>query len=119
MTTIEDRLAVLQVPADWKLADWLEYEKDRLVSQFPHIKESEQTSEVSYELAAMLRTADEHARTWEARRQLVRVRIREEIGWAKRAVTADGRPVAERRIYDVEAHRVDDYHVDAIFGLRL
>ena len=61
--------------------------------------------------------ADRIAAGWEAKRQLVRVLLREELGYARRAVDPDGNNVAERRVYEVSPYTVEGYQVDAIFKL--
>ena len=109
------RLAELHVPPDWRLADWLEYEHDRIKAMYPVIKDP--AKEVSLELCDMLRVADRLASEWEEKRQLVRVIVREELGFAKRAITPDGKPLAERRMYPVEPYSVGEHKVDAIFRL--
>lgn len=116
---IEDvplRLTELHVPADWRASDWLKHEHARIKAMYPVIKDVP-PQEVSLELCDMLRIADRLAAEWEERRQLVRVVVREELGWAKRAVTPDGKPLAERRVYDVDGYSVGDHMVDAIFRL--
>ena len=109
------RLAELRVPPDWRLADWLQHEHDRIKRMYPQIKVPVET--VSLELCDMLRVADRLAAEWEEKRQLVRVVIREELGFAKRAITPDGKPLAERRMYDVDGYSVREHKVDAIFRL--
>lgn len=110
------RLAELHVPANWRAADWLQYEHDRIKAMYPVIKDVP-PQEVSLELCDMLRVADRLAAEWEEKRQLVRVIVREELGFAKRAVTPDGKPLAERRMYPVEGYEVGEHKVDAIFRL--
>lgn len=110
------RLAELHVPANWRTADWLQYEHDRIKAMYPVIKDVP-PQEVSLELCDMLRVADRLAAEWEEKRQLVRVIVREELGFAKRAITPDGKPLAERRMYPVEGYKVGEHKVDAIFRL--
>ena len=110
------RLAELHVPANWRTADWLEHEHDRIREMYPVIKDVPAET-VSLELCDMLRVADRLAAEWEEKRQLVRVIVREELGYAKRAVTPDGKPLAERRMYPVGEYSVGEHKVDAIFRL--
>jgi hypothetical protein len=108
-------LAELHIPEGWRLDDWVSFEKQRLIEMYPKIRDEEAI--VSYDLRDMLRAADRLVSQWEERRQLVRVTLREEMGHARTAVTPDGNPLAERRIYPVKEFSTRSHTVDSIFRI--
>ena len=105
-------LATLEVPAGLTLEQWREQEEARLKLLYPKIKAA--TTEIDPDLAEMLRIADQEAAYWEQKRQLIRLKIREQLEWAKKG-TVNGVPVVDRRIFPVKEHEVHDYEVDALY----
>lgn len=101
----------LTVPRGWTLEKWYKHETARLATMYPGPKLDSQ--EVDPDLADMLTAADSLAKLGKVKRQLVRLRIREQMEWGKVAVIG-GVPIAERRQYHVREHPVRAYDVDAV-----
>lgn len=106
------RLAALEVPAGMTLDEYREQEEARLKLLYPAVKVSQ--VELDPELREMLRIADAEATYWETKRQLVRLKVREALEYAKKGVV-DGVPFVDRRIYDVKEHEVHQHTVDALY----
>lgn len=106
------QLALLEVPAGMTLDEYREQEEMRLKQLYPTVKVSQ--TELDPELREMLRIADQEAAYWETKRQLVRLKIREALEYAKKG-TVDGIPFVDRRIYEVREHEVHQHTVDALY----
>jgi hypothetical protein len=104
----------LKLPPGVTLDKFLDAEKQRISAKYPVVKEG--VTEVDPELKEMMRIADREQKYWEEKRQLVRLRIREQMGFAKKAA-ADGEVFAERRMFPVDEKITDSYDVDAIYAV--
>lgn len=110
----EDFMA-MKVPPGYTLKQWLAAEQERLTRLYPDIKIAEQ--EVDPDLDDMLRTSDYFTKWFLIKSKLTRLRIREEMGYARKA-TVDQMPIAERRMFPVKEHNVRQYDVDAVYAVR-
>jgi hypothetical protein len=106
------QLAMLEVPAGMTLDEYREQEEARLKLLYDKVKVA--VIELDPELREMLRIADQEAAYWETKRQLVRLKLREAMEFAKKG-TVDGVPFVDRRIYDVREHEVHGHTVDALY----
>jgi len=106
------QLALLEVPAGMTLDEYREQEETRIKLLYPAVKVA--VAELDPELREMLRIADQETAYWETKRQLVRLKIREALEFAKKG-TVEGIPFVDRRIYDVKEHEVRGFTVDALY----
>lgn len=112
---VPEEFMAMKVPAGYTLKQWLTEETERITRAYPSIKIGEQ--EVNPGLDDMLRTSDYFTKWFLIKSKLTRLRIREEMGYARKA-TVEGLPIAERRMFPVKAHPVQGYDVDAIYAVR-
>lgn len=113
---VPEEFMAMQVPPGYTLKQWLAAEQERLTRQYPDIKHAEK--EVNPDLEDMLDTADHFTKWFLIKSKLTRLRIREEMEYARRAVNADGMAFAERRMFPVKEHNVRQYDVDAVYAVR-
>lgn len=103
-------LLLLRPPDGWTIDRWYQQENDRLARMYPEVKIED--AEVPAEFAEMI-TAVSAFEAWAKRKKLLKLALREEMGYARVAMV-NGNPVAERRQYHVREHPVRAYDVDTI-----
>jgi hypothetical protein len=108
------QLLLLRRPPGVSLVKWVKSETGRLKETYPEIKES--AKELGPEAAEMLRTAKYNRDLWSERYELVKLEIREQLGWAKKG-TASDIPFIERRKFTVRDYHVNAYDEDALYPL--
>lgn len=107
-------LLTLSLPPGMTLDRWVATETARLRRTYPAPKTA--VTDLSPELADMYVTAREQRKLWDTRYELVKLRIREELGWAKIGLDRD-MPFVTRRQYPVSSYEVESFDMDAIFPL--
>lgn len=105
-------LLTLQLPPGMTLEKWVEQETARLREQYPRPKEP--AKELGRDYAEMLRTAKHQRDFWTTKYELLKLELREDLGWAKKGL-ADGIPFIDRRQFPVSGYTVDSYDQDALF----
>lgn len=108
------QLLLLRRPPGVSLEKWVRSETHRLKETFPEIKET--AKELGPEAAEMLRTAKHNRDLWNERYELLKLDIREQLGWAKKG-TVNDIPFIERRIFPVRDYHVDAREEDALYPL--
>jgi hypothetical protein len=103
----------LAVPPGWTLDKWYKHETRRLAALYP--EPALPSTELPGRLADMLTAADSLYKLGEMKRRLVRLLIREQLGWAQEG-TVNGWPVARRVQQDVRGYSVEPYSRDMIIA---
>ncbi len=109
---VPSRLLTLTLPAGVTLDKWVETETARLRHQYPKPKAG--AVELGRDYAEMLRIARDRRNYWNERYELLKLDLREELGWAKKG-TADEIPFIDRRQFPVKGYEVESYEQDALF----
>jgi hypothetical protein len=112
---VPEQFMAMQVPAGYTLKQWLAVETERITRMYPDRKITEK--EVSPDLQDMIDTADHFTKWFLIKAKLTRLRIREEMEYARYA-NVHGLRIAERRMFPVKAHPVSAYDVDAVYAVR-
>lgn len=106
------RLLTLTLPAGVTLDKWVKMETARLREMYPEPKNP--GTELGAESAEMFRVAKKNRDMWERYYQLVKLDIREQLEWGKKAL-ADDIPFLDRRIINISGYHVDPRTEDALF----
>lgn len=107
-------LVEVKLPPGVTLEKYIETVNARLKGLYP--KPKVDSVELGPECAEMIRIAKYNRDLWEMRYQLLKLEIREQLGFAKKG-TADGIPFIDRRQFPVSGYKVDPYDQDAIYPL--
>lgn len=108
------QLLLLKRPPGVSLVKWVKSETGRLKETYPEIKEA--AKELGPEAAEMLRTAKYNRDLWNERYELVKLEVREQMGWAKKGTALDV-PFIERRKFTVRDYHVNSYEEDSLYPL--
>jgi len=111
---VPSRLLAVTLPPGTTLERFVEQETDRLKALYP--KPKTQSVELGPELAEMLQIARYNRNYWEERYQLVKLALREELGFAKKG-TSGGVPFVDRRQFPVTGYEVEPFEQDGIYPL--
>lgn len=122
-TTVERRVEMpelvesLEVPTDSSLDTWEEAEKKRIAAKYPVIKGG--VAVVGTEIRDAQEAIAREVKYWETKRRLLGLLLLEETGYAKKAAGEHEDDIfAERRVFTVPEHEVDEYTVNAMWPAR-
>lgn len=109
---VPSKLIALELPPGVSLEKFVEQETERLRGLYPKPKVN--SIELGSELAEMLQVARANLHFWEERYALVKLAIREELGFAKKGLNG-GVPFVDRRQFPVSEYHVEPFDQDAIY----
>jgi hypothetical protein len=107
-------LLTLKLPPGVTLDKWVKTETERLRTVYPETKWA--TIELGSESAEMLRVARHNKQVWEQRYELLKLKLREDMQWAKKG-TCNEVPFIDRRIFHVDDFVTSAHDVDALYPL--
>lgn len=109
---VPDYLLTLELPGGMTLDKWVEMETARIRQMYPDYKDRD--VELGREYGEMFRIARHNRTEWEKRYELLKLDVREQMGWHRRGL-ADGLPFVTRRINNVKPYAVPGYVNDALY----